>query len=189
MRTAPKWDVDVPATTEAAPLTISRPELLAEGSDRQFRRLVDDIFAFAARHQAVRDGHASRIGLSGPEYTMLVGLRHLEDEEAVGVKRLADHFRVSGSFVTTVVGKLIRRGLVAKQPDHADGRRVRLHVTRAGNDLLARLAPVQRRVNDVQFGCLSGEDFRLLLDLLARLIASGDQAIALQQYLALEAST
>jgi MarR family transcriptional regulator, organic hydroperoxide resistance regulator len=187
MRTAPKRKADAPATMEIAPLTISRPELLVEGSDRQFRRLVDDIFAFAARYQTVRDGHASRIGLSGPEYTMLVGLRHLEDEEEVGIKRLADHFRVSGSFVTTVVGKLIRRGFVTKQPDRTDNRRVRLHVTREGNDLLVQLAPVQRQVNDVQFGCLSGEDFRLLLDLLARLIASGDQAIALQQYLALEA--
>src|SRR3954447_7435561 len=171
---------------QTAPLTISRPELLVNGSDRTFRRLVDSIFAFGARHEAVREGHAARIGLSGVEYTILVALRHLEDEQAVSVKLLADYFRVSGSFATTLVGKLIERGLVEKHQDPDDKRKVRLTVTRDGHDLSAVLAPVQRRVNDVQFGCLSAEDFRYLLDVLARLIESSDQAIALQKYLALE---
>jgi MarR family transcriptional regulator, organic hydroperoxide resistance regulator len=171
---------------QAAPLTISRPELLVNGSDRDFRRLVDGIFAFASRHEAVREGHAARIGLTGAEYTTLVALRHLQDDQDVSVKVLADYFRVSGSFATTLVGKLIDRGLVEKHPDPDDRRRVRLHVTREGHDLLATLAPVQRQVNDVQFGCLSAEDFRFLLDVLARLIDSSDQAIALQKYLALE---
>jgi MarR family transcriptional regulator, organic hydroperoxide resistance regulator len=167
-----------------APLTISRPELLVDGSDRRFRRLVDDIFALAVRHHAVRDGHAARIGLTGVEYTTLVALRHLQDEGDVSVKRLADYFRVSGSFATTMVGKLIRRGLVAKKPDPTDGRRVRLHVTRKGHELLARLAPVQMQVNDVQFGGLSAAEFPRLIDTLERLIGSSDEAIALQRYLA-----
>ena len=174
------------ARKQTAPLTISRPELLVDGSDRAFRRLVDSIFAFGARHEAVREGHAARIGLSGAEYTTLVALRHLEDEHDVSVKLLADYFRVSGSFTTTLLGKLIERGLVDKHQDPDDRRKVRLHVTRKGHDLLATLAPVQRRVNDVQFGCLSREDFGYLLDVLARLIESSEQAIALQKYLALE---
>lgn len=168
-----------------APLTISRPELLVQGSDLAFRRLVDDIFAFALRHAAVRDGHAARIGLSGVEYSTLIGLHHLADTGPVGVKQVADHFRVSGSFMTTLLGKLIDRGLVAKKADPEDGRRVRLSVTAKGRDLLAQLAPVQREVNDVQFGSLSRAEFEFLLDLLPRLIESSDRAIALQQYLAL----
>jgi hypothetical protein len=50
--------------------------------------------------------------------------------------------------------------------------------------LLERLAPIQRQVNDVQFGCLSGEEFQLLLDLVERLVDSSDRAVALQRYLA-----
>jgi DNA-binding MarR family transcriptional regulator len=171
---------------ETAPLTISRKEMLVDGSDRTFRRLVDAIFAFGARHEAIREGHAARIGLSGPEYTSLVAIRHLQDDGDVSIKLLADYIRVSGSFTTTLVGKLIDRGLVEKTVDLDDRRRVRLRVTQAGHDLLATLAPVQRQVNDAEFGCLSAEEFRFLLDVLNRLVDSSDQAIALQQYLALE---
>jgi DNA-binding MarR family transcriptional regulator len=168
-----------------APLTISRPELLVNGSDRAFRRLVDSFFAFAARHHEIREGHAARIGLTGTEYTTLVALRHLQDEGGVSVVMLADYFRVSGSFVTTVAGHLVRKGLVDKAPDLEDRRRVRLRVTAKGEGLLAELAPVQRQVNNVEFGCLSREEFETQLKLLQRLIRSSDQAIALQRFLAL----
>jgi DNA-binding MarR family transcriptional regulator len=172
------------ARSRSAPLTISRPELLMNGSDREFRRLVDGIFAFAARHEAVRDGHAARVGLSGVEYSTLIALRHLEDDGDVGVKELADYLRVSGSFITTMIGKLVARGLVAKQPGLEDKRRVRLSVTQKGHQLLATLAPAQRQVNDVQFGPLSRADFQLLLRVLRQLIDSSDRAVTLQKFLA-----
>jgi len=166
-------------------MTISRPELIVNGSDRRFRTLVDDIFALAQRHEAVRDGHAAYIGLSGPEYSTLVALRHLQDEADIGVSRLAAHLRVSGSFVTTIVGKLVARNLVDKLPDPSDARRVILRVNKDGHALLAKLAPVQRRVNDIQFGCLTDADFERALALLEGLIGSSDQALALQRYLSL----
>lgn len=49
------------------PLTIGRPELLVDGSDVKFRELVHDLLALGARHEAVRNGHASYIGLSGAQ--------------------------------------------------------------------------------------------------------------------------
>jgi DNA-binding MarR family transcriptional regulator len=166
-----------------APLTISRPELLVNGSDRQFRRLVHGLFGFLARHEAVRAGHAARIGLVGIEYTVLISIRHLAVEETdVSVNRVAEHLFLSGAFVTTVTNKLVARGLIHKLPDPSDRRRVRLEVAAKGNALLAELAPVQRQVNDVQFGCLSKAEFLQLLDMTERLIDSGNRAIRLQSY-------
>ena len=170
--------------TPHAPLTVSRPELLIRSSDREFRRLVHNFFAFAARHEAVRAGHAAIIGLTGIEYTFLIAIRHLGDEGNVSVRSLADHLHLSSPFATTMVGKLIKRKLVVKESDAEDKRRVRLQVTPLGHQLLAKLAATQRRVNDVQFGSLSKADFEFLLDILDRLISSGDQALALQSYLA-----
>jgi DNA-binding MarR family transcriptional regulator len=174
------------AGARSAPLTVSRPALLVDGSDRDFRRLVHNFFAFAQRHEKVRAGHAARIGLSGVEYTVLIAIGHLADEGDVSVKLLADHLHVSGAFATTMVGRLMERGLVRKEPDAADKRRVKLAVTREGQALLAELAAEQQRVNDVQFAPLSAGEFRILLDLLERLIGSADQALALQGYLALK---
>ena len=172
-------------TRKKAPLTISRPEMLINGSDRHFRRLVHGLFGFFARHEAVRSGHGARIGLAGIEYTTLISIRHLDAEEGdVNVNRVAEHLHLSGAFVTTVTNKLLKRGLIHKSVDPVDRRRVKLQVSEKGDALLAELAPVQRQVNDVQFGCLSQAEFLKLLDMAERLIASSEDAVRLQAYLA-----
>ena len=105
------------------------------------------LFGFLARHEAIRRGHAARIGLVGIEYTTLISIRHLDAEEGdVNVNRVAEHLHLSGAFVTTVTNKLLKRGLIHKSVDPADRRRVKLQVSEKGDALLAELAPVQRQV-------------------------------------------
>jgi hypothetical protein len=58
-----------------------------------------------------------------------------------------------------------------------------LTVSGKGHALLEKLAPTQRRINDIEFGCLTRENFRRLSGLIDRLIESGDSAVALQSYL------
>ena len=131
----------------------------------------------------MRAGHAARIGLVGIEYTVLISIRHLAVEETdVSVNRVADHLFLSGAFVTTVTNKLLKRGLIHKLSDPAIGGACGLEVADKGNALLAELAPVQRQVNDVQFGCLSTAEFLHLLDMTERLIESSGHAIRLQSY-------
>lgn len=167
----------------SAPLTVSRPELLVDGSDLEFRRLVHGLFAFLARHEAIREGHGAYIGLAGVEYTVLIAISHLSGQGDVSVRTVADHLHLSGAFVTTVTNKLLLRGLVSKEEDPADRRRVCLRVTAAGGDLLEKLAPRLRQLNDVQFGCLNAREFHTLLTLVDRLVESSDRAFALQRYL------
>jgi DNA-binding MarR family transcriptional regulator len=166
-----------------SPLTISRPELLVGGSDREFRRLVHSLFGFLARHERIRSGHAKVVGLAGIEYTALISIAHLATEGCVSIKRLADHLHLSGAFITSTVGRLVRLGLVHKRTDPRDRRRVALTVSAKGHALLEKLAPTQRRVNDVEFGCLDRGEFQLLIDIVDRLIERGDRAVALQVYL------
>ena len=165
------------------PLTISRPELLPDGSDRDFRRLAHSLFGFLARHERIRAGHARYIGLAGIEYTVLISIAHLSQDGDVNVKTVAEHLHVSGAFVTSISRRLLDRGLIHKRPDPQDRRRVTLTISDAGYALLEKLAPVQRQVNDAEFACLSRDDFCLLSDLIDRLIQCGDQAVALQAYL------
>jgi hypothetical protein len=58
-----------------------------------------------------------------------------------------------------------------------------LTVSKKGRAALERLAPIQRRVNDVEFGDLSRQEFELLTGLVDRLIVSGSRAVTLQNYL------
>jgi MarR family transcriptional regulator, organic hydroperoxide resistance regulator len=169
----------------APPLTVSRPELLVQGSDRAFRSLVHGLFGFLARHEAVRAGHGARIGLVGIEYTVLISIGHLSVHEGdVSVIRIAEHLYLSGAFVTTITNKLLQRGLIHKTPDPRDRRRVRLEISEKGWKRLAELAPVQRQVNDVQFDCLSAAEFKQLLNMVDRLIDSSNRALSLQAYFA-----
>jgi DNA-binding MarR family transcriptional regulator len=172
--------------TEPLPLTISRPELLPDGRDRQFRHLVHALFGFAAHHERIRTGHGKVIGLAGIEYTVLIAIAHLSLDGDVNVKTVADHLYLSGAFITSVTQRLLKLGLIHKKVDAGDRRRVTLTVSNKGRAALERLAPIQRQVNDVEFGCLSQQEFELLTNIVDRLIESGARAVALQSYLLAE---
>lgn len=161
------------------PLTIGRPELLDDGSDARFRQLVHRLLAFAGRLEAVRAGLGQRIGLSAIQYTILICIAHLQGEDGVGVKEIADHLGLSGAFVTIEAGKLADAGLVAKRPNPQDRRRVLLTVTAAARARLDDLAPQQRPINDALFAGLSREDFDRLGRIAGHLVADADHALAL----------
>jgi DNA-binding MarR family transcriptional regulator len=165
------------------PLTVSRKELLAGNDDRRFRELVHAFFAFQARHEAIRDGHAAYIGLAGIQYTILISIGHLETEGDVTVKTVCDHLRVSSAFVAVETAKLVERGLIVKARDPKDARRTLLRTTQEGHTLLAKLAPAQRAVNDIEFGGITQRDFVQLHRVMNRLIENCDAALAMQRLL------
>src|SRR5580704_14975771 len=159
------------------PLTVSLPNLIDNGSDDDFRKLVHGLLALGARLESVRSGFGTLIGLSGIQYTILISVGHLEIESNASVTRVARHLSLSGAFVTVETGKLIKLGLLTKQTDPKDRRRVCLRMTSKGLDLLASLAPAQRKVNDVLFEPIEAEQFPALRNLVDRLMKSGDQAV------------
>lgn len=165
------------------PLTVTRPELLEGGSDMKFREMVHNALAFSARLESLRAGYGKLLGLSGVEYTILISVAHLADEEEIGVSRLAEHLMLTGAFVTSEVNKLVKKGLISKTQNPADKRRVILTVTDQGAKLLERLAPVQQQVNDVHFGTLTKAEFELLHDLFPAMAQSTDEALSLLAHL------
>jgi DNA-binding MarR family transcriptional regulator len=165
------------------PATVSRPALLAGGSDRQFRKFVHDLLAFSARLEGVRAGLAGLVDLSGIQYTILISIAHLGAEGEVGITALARHLHLSGAFVTIETNKLARRRLIAKAPGAEDRRRVSLTVTDGGRALLERLAPDQRRVNDELFGCLTAARFHSIAEIVDELVGCSDRALSLLRHL------
>lgn len=174
--------------TQTAPATVTRPELLEDESDQEFREMVHNALAFAVRLQMVRDGFARIVGLTGVEYTVLISVAHLQDDMDVGVSALANHLMLSGAFLTTEINKLVEKGLVDKAPNPSDKRRVILTVTEKGAALLSDLAPLQQQVNDVHFGTLTKEDFRALHRLFPEIARSTERACNLLAHLANEAA-
>jgi DNA-binding MarR family transcriptional regulator len=158
--------------------TVSRPQLMVDGSDRAFRQFVHDALAFSARLQAVRGQLGALIGLSGTQYTVLIAVAHLSgNEKKIGVNQVAEHLHFSGAFATIEINKLVASGLVDKDIDEEDRRRVVLAVTPKARVLLNELAAVQRPVNDMLFRGLSAKDFQKLRKLMSGMVHAADDAV------------
>jgi MarR family transcriptional regulator, organic hydroperoxide resistance regulator len=167
-----------------APLTVSRSALLTHGSDAEFRGLIHDLIAYGHTLDACRDAFAAIAGVSGAQYEILMLVSRAD---GLSVGEVAERLHRSGAFITIEANGLAERGILAKAPDPADGRRVLLKVTPAGFESLQRLAPYQRRVNDVLFEFVDAKRFRELRALAAELTASGDRAVAMLEQLVEEA--
>jgi DNA-binding MarR family transcriptional regulator len=166
------------------PPTVSRPALLAGGSDAEFRGLIHDLIAYGHKLDACRDAFAAIAGISGVQYEILMLVSRTD---GLPVGEVAARLHRSGAFITIEANKLVAEGVLMKGADAADGRRVLLKTTPKATALLERMAPYQQRVNDTLFEFLDAKRFRELRALAARLVAAGDRAVALTELLLHEA--
>ena len=163
----------------ALPTSVSRAALLENGSDTRFRQMVYDLFTVSVRMEAVRDALAKDLGVSGPQYSMLMAIARLAGADGVPVGRVANQLHVTGSFVTVETGKLVRGGLVEKAPNPQDGRSVLLRLSERGAALLERLATKVSAINDRFFEVLDRADFETLARIASMLVQGSDAAVAI----------
>lgn len=168
---------------KSRPLTVLRPELLVHGSDIDFRRLVNALLPFLGLHTAIRNGYAELLGLTGPAYSILLVVRTLGDNGPVNIRTIADQLRLSGSFITAETNLLEARNLVRKRKGLDDKRLVSVTLTPKGTALLDSIAELRQRVNDVQFGRLSREEFKVLVPAIEGLVESSGQALNFLNFL------
>src|SRR5687767_15817231 len=169
---------------KAPPPTVSRSALLARGSDGEFRGLIHDLIAYGHKLDACRDAFAAIAGISGAQYEILM---QVSRADGLSIGEVAARLHRSGAFITIEANRLAERGILLKVSDAQDGRRVLLKTTPKALALLERLAPYQRRINDVLFGFLDAKRFRELRALAAELVARGDRAVAMLELLLHEA--
>lgn len=162
----------------AAPLTASHPPLLTRGSDRRFRQLLADFLTVATQLESVRSHLGGRVGLTGPQYSILMAVAHLQAGRGVAVGQVAERLHVSSAFVTAETGKLARRELLRKRPNPDDGRGVLLSLTPAGRECVAALAPEVRQVNDLFFGALDAARFEALSGVMQDMVGSAARALS-----------
>ena len=111
-----------------------------------------------------------RIGLSGPQYMLLVSVAYLQGATGIAVRSLAKELRVTSAFITSESGRLIGRGLLARRTNPHDSRSTLISVTAVGRRRIEALIPEVRKVNNLFFGHVSVGSFRhakLFLDRLA----------------------
>jgi DNA-binding MarR family transcriptional regulator len=148
--------------TAALPLTLSRPDLLVDGRDDAFRGMVDDMLHFGAVLRNARDELAQAMGVSPPQYAILMAVARWPGPGGPSVSDIAATLRVSVPFIVAQNRFLVAASLLDKQPDPTDGRRVRLALTPAARKALVKLAPLQRRINDALFATVDAATFDAL---------------------------
>lgn len=75
------------------------------------------------------------VGLTVPQ---LVVLKEVAESDGAPIGRLAKLVSLSQATVTTIVDRLEQRGVIERRRGHEDRRKVLLHITQSGRELLER---------------------------------------------------
>lgn len=165
------------AATYILPLTVSRETLLEGGSDRQFRSLVSDLFTISARMEIVRGHLGRRLGITGPQFSLIVAIARLQGLTGTSVGTVAQALHVSSAFVASESGKLVRRVLLLKRVNPADRRGVLLRIAPSARLKLDRVSEEIRSINDRFFGGLDARAFRSISVAAAMLVESSGNVV------------
>ncbi len=160
------------------PLSITRRALLVAGSDLEFRRLIYRLVVIEERLRHARAHFGRRIGLSGPQYLLLVSIAYLQGAGGITVRALARDLRVSSAFITGESRRLIERGLIAKRRNPHDSRSQLISVTAAGRRRLEQVLPEVRGVNNLFFRGVTPASFRHARRFLGQLLDGSARAMA-----------
>src|SRR3989442_13248130 len=139
-----------PVFNAALPATVSRAALLVEGSDAEFRGLIHDLIAYGHRLDTCRDAFAAIVGISGAQYEILMLVSRAEGLLAVG--EVAARLHRSGAFITIEANKLVASGILEKDTNPPDGRRVLLRSNSKNRQQHKHIATCQRSVNELLIG-------------------------------------
>ena len=87
----------------------------------------------------------------------------------LSLNELARGAGLEKSYASRTVAALVKRGLIASEPDDRDGRGKRLELTGKGKALYRRVFRDARARHDAWLSVLSGLERRSLMDMLSRL--------------------
>jgi len=161
------------------PLTATTPILVSGKSDHSLRKLLYDFFTVSARMETVRRYLGEKVNITVPQYSIMMAVAELQGKNGVSVGRVGEHLHVTGTFVTMESGKLLKKGLLEKNPDLQDRRLSLLSLSPKGAKALQSLFPELQQINDVFFELDSRTEFERLCKTLDKLVGNSQRALAL----------
>jgi DNA-binding MarR family transcriptional regulator len=115
------------------------------------------------------DKEFDRFGITTTMHLVLVRL-WLED--ALTQKELVEHTALMQSGTSSVLSRLVKRGLVAGKAGATDGREVRYSLTKKGLGMIASIAPVAMGIRKLASRGLEQEEIRQVQKILGRIQAN-----------------
>jgi DNA-binding MarR family transcriptional regulator len=146
------------------------------------RQFAWEIAAINVHLQEIRYFWAKALGISGPQWMILMALADLDQGEGVPVKVVSKMLHVDPSFVTTQSKMLEKKGFMRRKTSADDARVVQMSLTDKTYKLIAGLASEQEALNDFIFAEFSDRELSELtanLAALKTLLEKASQKIAM----------
>lgn len=115
------------------------------------RRFAWEIAAINVHLQEIRYFWAKALGISGPQWMILMALADLDQGEGVPVKVVSKMLHVDPSFVTTQSKMLEKKGFMRRKTSADDARVVQMSLTDKTYKHIASLASQQDALNEFIF--------------------------------------
>ena len=137
---ANRADADGPAARNAA----------AKNQD-SIRRFTWQIASINVHLEEIRYFWAKALGISGPQWMILMALADLDQGEGVSVKAVSKMLHVDPSFVTTQSKMLEKKGFMRRKTPTEDARIVQMSLTDKTYKQIAGLSSQQEALNEFIF--------------------------------------
>jgi DNA-binding MarR family transcriptional regulator len=116
------------------------------------RQFAWEIAAINVHLQEIRYFWAKSLGVSGPQWMILMALADLDRGDGVSVKVVSKMLHVDPSFVTTQSKMLEKKGFMRRKTSDEDARVVQMSLTDKTYKYIAGLASRQEELNKFIFG-------------------------------------
>ena len=133
------------------------------------RQFAWEIAAISVHLQEIRYFWAKALGVSGPQWMILMALADLDQGEGVSVKVVSKMLHVDPSFVTTQSKMLEKKGFMRRKTSDDDARVVQMSLTDKTYKFIAGLASQQEELNNFIFGEFSERELSEFTSKLASL--------------------
>lgn len=143
-------------------------ETAAKNQDT-IRRFAWVINSVGVHLEELRYFWAKALGISGPQWMILMALADLDDKDGVPVNVVSKKLHVDPSFVTTQSKMLEKKGFLRRKTSTEDARIVLMSLTDKTYKQMAGLAAQQEALNEFVFAELSNKQLDELIDTLSGL--------------------
>jgi DNA-binding MarR family transcriptional regulator len=94
------------------------------------------------RYMRFSEQMARAADLEPQQHQLLLAVKGLPEGRKATIGELAERLQLQHHSTVELIDRLTERGLVARERDHEDQRRVIVHLTAEGQDILQRLASI-----------------------------------------------
>jgi DNA-binding MarR family transcriptional regulator len=139
----------------------------AKKDQEAIRRFSWEIASISAHLEELRQFWAKTLGISGPQWMIVVALADHDQGDGVPVNVVSKLLHVDASFVTTQSKLLEKKGFVRRKTAAEDARIVKMSLTDKTSKHLANLASQQESLNEFIFAEFGDQELAELTGKLA----------------------